>query len=92
MISHRSRFLLSAVGVGLATLGLNANCRFLGSGCGATGSTGYFFLGLVAVLSGIALQWGVSPGAKNLFYRLYLGLVMGVSLWGIATAVGSLIG
>lgn len=80
------------LGVGLATLGVNANCWFLSSGCGTVGFVGYSFLGLVAVLSGIGLQWSVSSGFKNFFYRLFIGLCMGVSLWGLATLVGSLIG
>ena len=78
-------------GSGLAVIGLDFNCQLFIVECGAVRLSGYFFLGLMVFLTGIVLQWGVSSGLTNFVYRLFIGVGMGIGLWGLATTVEGLL-
>lgn len=82
---------VNCLGVGLATLSLSANCQLFLYRCGEMAVPGYTLLGLMAVIGGVILQWCVSKGLGNLVYSLFVGLCMGVSLWGLSTLVNSLL-
>ena len=79
------------LGSGLAVVSLSFNCQLFIVECGAVILSGYFFLGLMVVLAGVVLQWGVSSGFTNFVYRLFIGVGMGVGLWGLATTLEGLL-
>ena len=82
---------VNCLGVGLAMLSLSASCQLFFYECRTIDFSGYMFLGLMAVAGGIILQWCVSSGLGSFVYSLFLGLCMGVSLWGLSTLLDGLL-